>query len=140
MKERIERAFRQVQLALGTRFDLTFDEVPPESTSHFETSRSKRGHTDPLAWRIGYHPHLNHSKADPELRADALHELLHVLTFDVYDKATYRRHDKASEEIRLAWEASTYAIERAVAPFVEYALLPWWGRIFTPRPQGGLSS
>lgn len=135
-EQRLREAFATVQRLLGTQFDFDFapdnENRPKDDTTILTLARSARGREDPMCFLVYYSARAG-ELGDP--LTDALHEVIHCATHDLYDDGARRL--RAAEIVALlkTWERTCYNLERAIHPLVEYWTFPWYARILRRRPR-----
>lgn len=131
--ERVMRALEYVKKRL--RLDHEFLVTPGEPSEQFgllDIQRSERGTEDKKAWLVTFHPGLVASETMPALRRHAFHEMLHALTWPLFDEVetAIRRIPDAAIRKELmsraldARENIVYDLERKVGPLA-FPHLPW---------------
>ncbi len=131
--QRITRALDYVRKRL--RLDHEFVVVPGTAQEQFgllDIQRSDRGTEDKKAWIVTFDPELVAKETMPELRRHAFHEMLHAITWPLFDEAEAairRIPDSAARKEILsraldARENIVYDLERKVGPLA-FPHLPW---------------
>jgi hypothetical protein len=138
---RVRKAFADVQHLLRGSFffDVTIDNsiTTEDGRPALLTleSHGTRGNEDPNAFtvRLNINRHIEAYGANPsgaQLRANALHEILHAFRQPADILGEYRL--RAAERVAhlSAQEAAVYAEERAFVPLIEFWLQPWPKRVW----------
>lgn len=131
--ERVRRALEYVRARL--RLDLEFlvyAGEPGEQAGMLDIQRSDRGTEDRKAWIVTFDPDYVAKETLPALRRHAFHEVLHALTWPLFDEA--EAAIRAVPDVRLrkellarsldARENVVYDLERKIGPLA-FPQLPW---------------
>ncbi|MBL8114468.1 MAG: hypothetical protein JNK60_16430 [Acidobacteria bacterium] len=132
-KERVARAMEYVKTRL--RLDLEFVVIPGEEGEQvgvLEIERSLRGTEDRKAWIVSFDVDLVSKEPAAALRRHAFHEVLHALTWPLFDEveAAIRRVPEVGVRRELmarsldARENVVYELERKIGPLA-FPQLPW---------------
>ncbi len=131
--ERVRRAVAYVKRRL--RLDLEFVVSPAPDGTHagiLDIERSYRGREDRKVWLLTFDPLVVAGETTAALRRHAFHELLHALTWPLFDEveAAIRRIPEPAIRKELtdraldARENVVYELERKLGPLA-FAHLPW---------------
>lgn len=131
--DRIRRALEYVKkrLRLDHEFLVSAGE-PQEQFGLLDIQRSDRGTEDKKTWIVTFDPELVARETMPALRRHAFHEMLHALTWPLFDEAEAairRIPDNAVRKEVLsraldARENIVYDLERKIGPLA-FPHLPW---------------
>lgn len=130
---RVRKALDYVKKRL--KLDLEFVVEPGEVHEQLgllDIQRSERGTEDRKVWLVTFDPELVSKQSLPALRRDAFHEVLHALTWPLFDEAeaAIRRVPDATLRKELmdrsidARENVVYELERKIGPLC-FPSLPW---------------
>ena len=131
--ERVQKAIEYVKKRL--RLDHEFIVGPGEPQEQFgllDIERSERGTEDKKTWVVSFHPDLVAKESMQALRRHAFHEMLHAITWPLFDEvetAIKRIPDAAIRKELMnraldARENIVYDLERKVGPLA-FPHLPW---------------
>jgi len=131
--ERVKRAIEYVKRRL--RVDLEFVVSPADPGEHaglLDISRSYRGTEDRKVWLVTFDVELVSKETTSALRRHAFHEVLHALTWPLYDEveAAIRRvpdpgiRRELTQRSLDARENVVYELERKIGPLA-FPHLPW---------------
>ena len=131
--ERVARALEYVKKRL--RLDLEFVVCPGEEGEQFgvlDIQRSQRGTEDRKVWIVSYDANYVATESLAALRRHAFHEVLHALTWPLFDEAeaAIRRVPDSAVRRELmarsmdARENVVYELERKIGPLA-FPQLPW---------------
>ncbi len=131
--ERVKRALNYVKKRL--KLDLEFVVERSKDGDHpglLDIERSFRGTEDRKVWIVTFDPEVIEGESLAALRRHAFHEILHALTWPLYDEAeaAIRRIPDAAVRKELttrsadARENVVYELERKIGPLV-FPHLPW---------------
>lgn len=131
--ERVKRAIEWVKRRL--RLDMEFVVSPAADGEHaglLDITRSYRGTEDRKVWLVTFDVGLVSGETTSALRRHAFHEVLHALTWPLYDEveAAIRRvpdpgiRRELTERSLDARENVVYELERKIGPLA-FPHLPW---------------
>ena len=131
--DRVKKALDYVKRKL--RLDMEFVVIPAEpgeSSGVMEIERSDRGTEDRKAWVITFDVNYVTHETAYALRRHAFHEVLHALTWPLFDEveAAIRRVPDTAVKRELmarsldARENVVYELERKLGPLA-FPMLPW---------------
>ncbi len=131
--DRVRRALEYVKRRL--KLDLEFDVSPAPDGEHaglLDICRSYRGTEDRKVWLITFDVNVVAGETTSALRRHAFHEVLHALTWPLFDEveAAIRKVPDAGVRRELtersidARENVVYELERKIGP-VAFPHLPW---------------
>ncbi len=131
--ERVRRALEYVKKRL--KLDLEFVVTPGESGEQLgvlDIQRSFRGTEDRKVWLVSFDPEYVAKETLSALRRHAFHEVLHALTWPLFDEAeaAIRRVPDSGVRRELlarsldARENVVYELERKIGPLA-FPQLPW---------------
>lgn len=130
---RVRKALEYVKKRL--RLDLEFVVQPGEVHEQFgllDIERSMRGTEDRKVWIVSFDPELVSKESLAALRRHAFHEVLHALTWPLFDEAEAAIRSVPDSKLRKelmdrsidARENVVYELERKVGPLC-FPSLPW---------------
>ncbi len=131
--ERVRKALEYVKRKL--RLDMEFVVIPGEpgqQSGVLEIERSDRGTEDRKVWIVTFDVHYVTGESAAALRRHSFHEVLHALTWPLFDEveAAIRRVPDVAVRRELlarsldARENVVYELERKLGPLA-FPLLPW---------------
>jgi len=131
--ERVKRALEYVRRRL--QLDMAFVVIPGEPGEQngvLEIERSDRGTEDRKAWIVTFDVNYVAGETASALRRHAFHEVLHALTWPLFDEveaAIRRVPDQAVRRELMARSLDTrenvvYELERKLGPLA-FPMLPW---------------
>ena len=142
--DRVKKALDYVKRKL--RLDLEFVVLPGEpgeQSGVMEIERSDRGTEDRKVWIVTFDVNYVSGETAYALRRHSFHEVLHALTWPLYDEveaAIRRVPDNAVRRELIARsldarENVVYELERKLGPLV-FPMLPWGCLLYTsPSPR-----
>ena len=130
---RVRKALDYVKKRL--KLDLEFVVEPGEVHEQFgllDIERSQRGTEDRKVWVVSFDPELVSKESLSALRRHAFHEVLHALTWPLFDEAEAAIRSVPDSRLRKelmdrsidARENVVYELERKIGPLA-FPQLPW---------------
>lgn len=124
-KNRVEVEARRLLRRLSVKLTFIVEKATAEELAEHSGAailllgRTARGRDDDRTFSLSFDPVRVAARSRAELQDDVLHEVLHALTFDLYDEALEAaRTEKEREAARRLWERTVYELEEIVAPLL----------------------
>ena len=115
-EERVARALLYVQRRLEQAFDLSRGSRLQPNMIEIEP---RCWPDDPKLFNVWIRPELTSALTLAEIRHEALHEILHMMEWPLYEAATARMSTAKVEEFRVnVWEPHTHEMTRRLARWV----------------------
>ena len=115
-EERVARALAYVMRRLEQTFDLSVGSREQPNLIEIEP---RCWPDDPKLFNVFIRPELVAALTLAEVRHEALHEILHMMEWPLYEEATKRMNAAQTEAFRVnVWEPHTHELTRRLAPYV----------------------